>query len=121
MSNSPSDWRNPQNNNFWQGVVGINNPCPPGFRIPTDIEWDNERLSWSVNNYNRAYNSPLKLSVAGSRHYHFGVLSLVGSSGSYWSNTIVGTNSFNLDFISSNANMSSKKRSYGFTVRCLKD
>jgi len=30
-----SDWRTPQNDNLWQGVNGINNPCPAGFRIPT--------------------------------------------------------------------------------------
>ena len=30
-----NDWRIPQNNNLWQGVNGINNPCPTGFRLPT--------------------------------------------------------------------------------------
>ena len=28
------DWRSPQNHNLWQGVNGINNPCPSGYRIP---------------------------------------------------------------------------------------
>lgn len=26
-SNSLSDWRSPQNDNLWQGVNGVNNPC----------------------------------------------------------------------------------------------
>lgn len=30
--NSPVDWRNPQNDNLWQGVNGINNPCPAGYK-----------------------------------------------------------------------------------------
>ncbi len=34
--NSPYDWRSPQNNNLWQGVNGINNPCPSGYRFPTN-------------------------------------------------------------------------------------
>jgi hypothetical protein len=29
---SPYDWRSPQNDNLWQGVSGINNPCPDMFR-----------------------------------------------------------------------------------------
>jgi hypothetical protein len=30
------DWRSPGNDNLWQGVSGINNPCPAGFRLPTE-------------------------------------------------------------------------------------
>lgn len=29
------DWLVTQNDNLWQGVSGINNPCPAGFRLPT--------------------------------------------------------------------------------------
>ena len=46
---TPYDWRSPQNTNLWQGVNGINNPCPSGYRIPTEPELEAERLSWSVN------------------------------------------------------------------------
>ncbi|GAB1416194.1 hypothetical protein MASR2M117_16000 [Paludibacter sp.] len=31
----PYDWQNTQNYNLWQGVNGINNPCPTGYRVPT--------------------------------------------------------------------------------------
>ncbi len=41
------DWRSPQNDNLWQGVNGINNPCPSGYRLPTEAELEAERLSWS--------------------------------------------------------------------------
>ena len=34
--NAPYDWRSPQNANLWQGVNGVNNPCPSGYRLPTD-------------------------------------------------------------------------------------
>ncbi|MFA5195704.1 MAG: hypothetical protein WC401_07905, partial [Bacteroidales bacterium] len=37
-SSSPNDWRSPQNDNLWQGLSGINNPCPSGYRLPTDAE-----------------------------------------------------------------------------------
>ena len=36
------DWLTPQNSNLWQGVAGVNNPCPAGWRIPTQAEWDAE-------------------------------------------------------------------------------
>jgi len=47
---SPHDWRSPQNDNLWQGINGVNNPCPSGFRIPTDIELTAEINSWSSKN-----------------------------------------------------------------------
>jgi hypothetical protein len=29
-----SDWLAPPNSNLWQGIDGINNPCPQGYRLP---------------------------------------------------------------------------------------
>jgi hypothetical protein len=57
---SPSDWRSPQNGNLWQGLSGINNPCPSGYRLPTEAELNSERLSWISNNAAGAFASPLK-------------------------------------------------------------
>ncbi|MBN4083020.1 DUF11 domain-containing protein, partial [bacterium AH-315-A23] len=54
------DWRSPNNNNLWQGVTGTNNPCPNGYRIPTNAELDAERLSWVSNDAAGAFASPLK-------------------------------------------------------------
>jgi len=67
-SNLPFDWRIPQNDSLWQGVSGINNPCPMGFRLPTGIEWETERLSWTSNDAAGAFASPLKLVTAGFRY-----------------------------------------------------
>lgn len=58
------DWRSPQNNNLWQGMNGVNNPCRVGYRIPTEAEWNAERQSWSSQNSDGACISPLKLPVA---------------------------------------------------------
>jgi uncharacterized protein (TIGR02145 family) len=119
--NLPCDWRSPQNDNLWQGVSGTNNPCPSGYRLPTDAEWEAERTSWSSNNSAGAFASTLKLPVAGRRSYSNGSLLYVGSSGYYWSSTVAGTNSRNLYFSSSNAYMNSYRRAWGFSVRCIKD
>jgi uncharacterized protein (TIGR02145 family) len=118
----PYDWRSPANTNLWQGVNGVNNPCPSGYRLPTETELDAERLSWSPNNNSGgAFASPLKLPMAGNRNDSNGSLDNVGSFGYYWSSTFIGTGSRYLYFYSSNANMSTNSRAFGFSVRCLKD
>jgi uncharacterized protein (TIGR02145 family) len=117
----PYDWRSPQNANLWQGVSGVNKPCPTGYRIPTNAELDEERASWSSNNTAGAYASPLKFTIAGKRNYSDGSISDVDSYGYYWSSTIDGTGARYLFFDSSDAYTSDNYRAYGFSVRCIKD
>jgi uncharacterized protein (TIGR02145 family) len=117
--NSPYDWRSPQNTGLWQGVSGTNNPCPSGYRLPTDAEWNAERLSWSSNNSAGAFASPLKLPLAGYRALDD--VNAEGSIGGYWSSTVDGTYSVNLFVDTSNAVMSSDERGIGLSVRCIKD
>jgi len=119
--NSPYDWRSPQNVNLWQGVNGVNNPCPSGYRIPTEAEMDTERLSWSTNNSAGAFASPLKWTLAGNRGNSSGTLSSVGSAGSYWNSSVYLTDSRLLYFIFNNASMSGGNRANGMSVRCVKD
>ncbi len=118
---SPYDWLTPQDDNLWQGVSGTNNPCPSGYRLPTEAEWEAERTSWSSNNEAGAFASPLKLPVAGTRSNSSGTLDSVGSFGGYWSSTVDGTYARGLYFFSSYAGMTSNDRAGGFSVRCLKD
>ncbi len=119
--NSPYDWRIPQNDNLWQGTGGTNNPCPAGYRVPTDAEWDAERLSWSSNNAAGAFASPLKLPSAGVRLYTDGSILLVGSEGYYWSSTDYGTSTRYLLLKSSGTAVGSAARAGAGSVRCLKD
>jgi len=118
---SPWDWRSVQNVNLWQGVSGTNNPCPSGYRLPTETELEAERSSWGHINATGAINSPLKLPMSGVRLSRYDTLDNVGTYGSYWSSTVSGTNSRYLVFSSSNAFMYTFYRAFGFAVRCLKD
>ena len=121
VDNSPLDWRSPKNDNLWQGVNGVNNPCPDGYRLPTTDEWEEERASWSSSNTEGAFASPLKLPVAGWRDLSNGSLDAVGSDGSYWSSTVISTDSRSLYFYGSEAYMYTDGRAYGASVRCLKN
>lgn len=117
------DWRSPQNNNLWQGVNGINNPCPEGFRIPTIAEWAAELYSWSRKSSAGAFSSPLRLPVAGYRNL-VGGLNFVGVHGNYWSATVSGKYStYYLFFSSDNKKAFTHEywRALGYSVRCLKD
>lgn len=117
----PLDWRSPRNDNLWQGLNGINNPCPKGFRLPTEAEWNDERNSWSSENRDGAFFSPLKLPAAGYRLFNFGPLRFVGDTGYYWSDTVDDSNAQALQFRSFFAEMFTRYRAYGFSVRCIKE
>ena len=120
-SSTPGDWRSPQNDNLWQSVSGVNNPCPSGYRLPTLTEWDSERLSWTANSSVGAYGSPLKLPLTGHRSWYDGSFFSVGSVGYYWSSSVTGNNSNSLIFHSGSASMNTSSRRNGFSVRCIKD
>jgi len=119
---SSFDWLTSQNDNLWQGVNGINNPCPSGYRLPTSAEWQAERETWSSDDPAGAFASTLKLPLAGSRTYETDFIILPGVSGKYWSSTTYNTDSYSL-FINTNsgANITPYYRAYGCSVRCIKN
>jgi uncharacterized protein (TIGR02145 family) len=117
---SADDWRSPNNDNLWQGVNGVNNPCPSGYRVPTSAEFSAELLTWSSQNSMGAFNSVLKLPLAGARFKFTGDIMSVGSFGYYWTSTTNGTQ-VNLLNISGGANIDKNSRAFGFSVRCIKD
>ena len=119
--NAPYDWRSPQNTNLWQGVNGVNNPCPSGYRLPTEAELETERLNWGSNNRQGAFASAIKLPVAGRRDYGDGSLYFAGYQGYYWSSMVFGIYSHYLFFDNSNAFMNYTSRAFGYSVRCIKD
>jgi uncharacterized protein (TIGR02145 family) len=121
-SNSPYDWLTTQNVNLWQGVNGVNNPCPTGYRLPTEEEWNAERLSWSSNDATGAFASSLKLPVPGGRSYSSGDMQQAGVAGVYWSSTVNSLRSTALNFGSSYAiHDTSSSRGFAYSVRCIKD
>ena len=121
---SVSDWRNPPNANLWQGVNGINNPCPSGFRVPTEAEFNVERLSWNSQDASGAFNSPLKLTYAGGRDAGNAVLYAFDINGFYWTSTLdAGFNNQPryLGFFGGGSSLDLSSQGFGLPVRCIKD
>jgi len=142
VDSKPYNWRDFQNDNLWQGVSGINNPCPLGWRIPTEAEWDFERASWSEQNAGGAFISSLKLTAAGRRTFSsdspYQSPQGVSSEGAYWSSTVSGVYASSLYFdlfaalfsdvsnsyvgFGGNAAIANENyRALGSSVRCIKD
>ena len=122
-SGVPNDWLSTQQANgnlWWSGTAaGANSPCPTGYHVPTNAEWDVE-LAQGITNFSTAY-SKLKLPSAGYRNYSNGSVMASGSYGEYWSSSVIYTAASYLNFYSSTANVTSSYRANGMSVRCVKD
>lgn len=118
----PNDWRDPQNHNLWQGEAGINNPCPEGFRVPTETEWNTFIAAEGITNKYDATSSSLSLTSQGLRDYSTGNISFVGADILNWTSTVNAViYSVRVGFLESSLGMNTNRRSYGFGVRCIKD
>ena len=120
---SPYDWRSPQNDSLWQGVSGTNNPCPTGFRIPTQPEWSNLITAAGITSYTTAFSSNLKLTATGYRDFGGGnTLSSQGAYGYYWSSSVTGIFANFLHFSSGGVNLAGYSiHENGLSVRCIRN
>ena len=118
INHASNRWRDPTNLNLWQGVNGINNPCPSGFRLPTKTEWQAEIATWTGS----GFDSPLKLPLGGHQHPILTTPWQVGGSGSYWTSTPNdGLHSWNLGLGATSKTMGIAQQGHGFSVRCIMD
>ncbi len=120
-ASAASDWCVTQNDNLWQGGDGLNNPCPNGYRLPTEAEWAAEFATWSAQNAAGAFASVLKLPLAGVRFNDNGAVELVNFSAFYWSSSVYGVGAKCLTFNNSYLSVANEERAGGESVRCIKN
>jgi uncharacterized protein (TIGR02145 family) len=112
-----------------------NDPCPPGYRVPTGIQWagivannvTNDIGTWSSvsTNYEsgKKIGPDLMLPAAGIRLYANGALFSRGQNGYYWSSTWINTfESWNLNFGNgSGSAFGVGRHTAGLSVRCIEE
>ena len=123
-----------------------NDPCPAGYRVPTNAQWAgvlannvvSRTGSWANTSLILPYNSSnvgsaihwgpnastktLTLPAAGCRSNTAGTLTNRGYVGYYWSSTETGPNADYLNFISGSVNAGSNyTRPSGLSVRCVSE
>ena len=124
-TSSPFDWLSNQNNTLWQSNAVINNPCPTGFRLPTTDEFEAEINMYLISNASSAYSngatSGFKFLVPGERSGSNGIITNTGNLGSYWTQSVNGTNATAISFTQTGVTISnSLNRTQGLSVRCIK-
>ncbi len=114
-TNGNRNWRDPRNDNLWQGLNGINNPCPSGYRLPTESEWED------ADDASDGYWMSL---TSGGQRVSNGDIDDVGTDSHQWSSTIAGNRSaVNLDTSGGLITMTDHEdnRVEANSVRCIKD
>ena len=120
------------NSSWADGTKTANDPCPPGFRVPTKAQWEGVianntstnvgSFTPSATNYaaGKKFGTQLMLPAAGYRGLDDGALYYRGDFCLYWSSTEYDNiYAWYLLFSSSDAYTINNLRTYGLSVRCV--
>ena len=129
VQNPPMDWLTPQNNSLWNGnSKGVNDPCPPGYRVPTTdellsignaTEWDGSGGLFKVN---AESGYPLLILPAAGLRSEDGWSVALGSRVLCWSSSVLSeyTTGYCVEFLSAKIRQFVIVRASGYPVRCIR-
>lgn len=106
---------------LWQGESGANNPCPSGYRLPTETEMNAFVSAEGITTRVHAASSSLALSSSGFRSRTDGAIGSIANYANYWTSTISTSNARRRFFNSGSTSGWSDERATGYGVRCIKD
>ena len=93
-----------------------------GWRLPTSTEWTNLDATGNWTTWTGPWGSGLKLHAAGRLTYIGGLMATSGSSGFFWSNgQDYSFHSWAYRLSSSISEVYSITKSFGFSIRCIRD
>ncbi|MDA9057472.1 fibrobacter succinogenes major paralogous domain-containing protein, partial [Flavobacteriaceae bacterium] len=117
---SSSDWLTVPDPTLWNGAIkGINDPCPSGYRVPTEAELNNEKKTFT--NSAGAFANVLKFPTPGGRISNSGNFTQVGNLGYYWTSTTTGSSARVVFWGPTGTLSSTTGRSMAYSVRCIKE